>query len=133
MRIRRWRDAASARGSSGGAVPRGRGRSISVLISACALLAFPAAGETQALRCGSRLISAGDPAAKLQRYCGEPESVSTRLEQRGLFVHGRYFPGFLQEVVVEDWTYNFGPNKLMRQVQLVDGIVTEIELLGYGY
>jgi hypothetical protein len=97
------------------------------------LWASAAVAETQALRCGSRLIAPGDPAAKLREYCGEPESVYTRLEQRGSFVHGRYFPGFVQEVVVEEWTYNFGPNKLMRQVQVVDGVVGEIKLLGYGY
>lgn len=134
MHIRPRRGAASAHGPLGRSAGRSRGRrSIPALISSGALLAFAAAGETQALRCGSRLIAPGDPAAKLREYCGEPESVSTRLEQRGLFVHGRYFPGLLQEVVVEDWTYNFGPNKLMRQVRIVDGIVSEIELLGYGY
>ena len=34
---------------------------------------------------------------------------------------------------METWTYNFGPNKLMRRVRFVDGIVEEVETLGYGY
>ena len=37
------------------------------------------------------------------------------------------------EVPVEVWTYNFGPYKLMRRVRFVDGLVEEIETLGYGY
>jgi len=37
------------------------------------------------------------------------------------------------EVPIEIWTYNFGPYKLMRQVRFVDGVVDEIETLGYGY
>lgn len=102
-------------------------------VLACALLAFASHAETQSLRCGSKLISRGDPAAKMRRYCGEPEAIYSRFEQRGVFARGRYLPGFLEEVLVEDWTYNFGPNKLMRQVRVVDGIVEEIDLLGYGY
>jgi hypothetical protein len=135
VRIPRFRSPGSTRGRH----DRGNGlrgvlrRPIAILVSSAALLAFASGAETQAMRCGSRLISPGDPAAKLRQYCGEPESVSSRLEQRGVFVHGRYFPGFVEEVVVEDWIYNFGPNKLMRQVRVVDGIVREIALLGYGY
>jgi hypothetical protein len=34
---------------------------------------------------------------------------------------------------VEYWTYNLGPNKLMRRLRLEDGVVTEIETLGHGY
>jgi len=37
------------------------------------------------------------------------------------------------EVPVEYWTYNFGPNKLMRRIRFVDGLVEEIETLDYGY
>jgi hypothetical protein len=140
MRAQRFRRSAGADGGPSRGAPtqdrrrRGFRRFASrCLAPGCALLAFAAAGETQALRCGSKLISPGDPAAKLRQFCGEPESVYSRLEQRGLFVHGRYFPGFVQEIVVEDWTYNFGPNKLMRVVRVEDGIVREIELLGYGY
>ena len=48
---------------------------------------------------------------------------------------GRYYSygdGYV-EIPVEIWTYNFGPYKLMRQVRFVDGVIEEIETLGYGY
>lgn len=104
-----------------------------LLLAGVLLLALAASAEAQALRCGSRLISRGDSSAKLLRYCGEPETVSSHVEQVGLFAYGRFYPGFLREVLVEDWTYNFGPRKLMRRVRVVDGIVEDIDLLGYGY
>jgi hypothetical protein len=98
-----------------------------------ALVAFTSSSEAQAMRCGSKLIAPGDPSAKVRRFCGAPESIDSHLEQRGLFVHGRFYPGFVEEALVEDWTYNFGPSRLMRRVRIVDGIVNEIEVLGYGY
>lgn len=51
------------------------------------------------------------------------------------FLNGRYyyFGDAVVEVPVEVWTYNFGPYKLMRRVRFVDGLVEEIETLGYGY
>jgi hypothetical protein len=36
-------------------------------------------------------------------------------------------------VSVESWIYNLGPNKLMRRIRFEDGIVVQIETLGYGY
>ena len=35
--------------------------------------------------------------------------------------------------MVEDWTYNFGPYQLMRQVRLENGFVVDVKNLGYGY
>jgi len=36
-------------------------------------------------------------------------------------------------VMVEQWTYNLGPHRLMRVVHLEDGRVTQIETMGYGF
>ena len=44
-----------------------------------------------------------------------------------------FLPGGEIEVPVETWIYNLGPNKLMRRIRFEDGIVVEIETLGYGY
>ena len=40
--------------------------------------------------------------------------------------------GALEEVVVEEWTYNLGPRLLMRVVVLEDGYVEDVKHLGYG-
>jgi hypothetical protein len=48
--------------------------------------------------------------------------------RNGVAVHGA-----IEEVVVEEWTYNLGPRLLMRVVRLEDGYVEDIKHLGYGY
>ncbi|HEX5421790.1 MAG TPA: DUF2845 domain-containing protein [Gammaproteobacteria bacterium] len=108
--------------------------SLALLAAVFLLSVFACDAQAGALRCGSRLISPGDPAVKLLHYCGKPDSVSSsHYERRGFFRFGRYFPGFVEDVLVENWTYNFGPDRLMRQIRVVDGIVKDIESLGYGY
>src|SRR4051812_30663572 len=90
------------------------------------------------MRCGTKLIGEGSTRSEVAAKCGEPDEVVT---QRSVFRrpviwnHGRpYFIGESYiEVPVESWVYNFGPNKLMRRVRFEDGVVVEIETLGYGY
>lgn len=101
-------------------------------VAAAALLASGGAG---ALRCGHKLITKGDLDIEVQHYCGEPVAVSSRYALRTLVSpRGRVlFPDYTAEVLVEEWTYNFGPHRLMRVIRIEDGIVTDIEPLGYGF
>jgi hypothetical protein len=39
----------------------------------------------------------------------------------------------VQEVVVTEYVYNFGPRKLMRRLLFEGGVLVQIESLGYGY
>ena len=101
-----------------------------VLAAAALSLAAPA----HAFRCGSRIITRGDSADKILRYCGEPESVQRRYSERGyISEYGRRFPGFVEELIIEEWTFNFGPQKLMRVVRLENGFVADVKVLGYGH
>ena len=87
-----------------------------------------------AFRCGTRIITRGDPADKILRFCGEPVSVQTRYSQRGYInEYGRRFPGFIEELIIEEWTLNFGPQQLMRVVRIENGFVADVTVLGYGY
>ncbi len=104
---------------------------------AALLLALAVPASADGLRCGSRLVTNGDPRAKVRQFCGEPTDVQTRsILRRPYFNFGgrgyTYGDGYV-EVPVEIWTYNFGPYKLMRQIRFVDGLVEDIETLGYGY
>ena len=98
-------------------------------------VALPA--HADGMRCGSRLIRDGDARAEVRAFCGEPVDVQTRtILRRPVYnLRGRlvYSGDGLIEIPVETWTYNFGPNKLMRRVRFVDGLVDEVETLGYGY
>jgi hypothetical protein len=94
------------------------------------LVAVPA----HAFRCGSRIITRGDHADKILRFCGEPVSIQTRYSERGYIdEYGRRFRGFTEELIIEEWTFNFGPRQLMRVVRLENGFVADVKVLGYGY
>jgi len=102
-------------------------------VALAALLLLAAAAPAHAFRCGSRIITRGDPAEKVLHYCGEPVAVTQRLKQRSYFMEsGVRVRGALEEVVVEEWTYNLGPRLLMRVVVLEDGYVEDVKHLGYG-
>jgi Protein of unknown function (DUF2845) len=97
------------------------------------LAAMPAAAD--AMRCGSKLIAEEDSIEKVLFYCGEPVSK----ERYWIVRQPRYyigsneyaFPGE-EDVPVDRWTYDFGPNKLMRRLRFVAGVLESIETLGYG-
>ena len=100
-----------------------------------ALLLLPAVGRADAMRCGSKLISDGDPIEKVLEYCGQPtETQRTWIVRQPRFEYGGQeipFPG-TDEVPVDLWTYDFGPNQLMRRIRFVAGKVDSIETLDYG-
>ena len=99
------------------------------------ILGLASASNALAMRCGTRLISKGDHISKLLRYCGEPDFAQTRSAQRSYY--NRFgqvlFTGFYEEVLIQEWAFNLGPNKLMRVVKMENGVVTDVRHLGYGY
>lgn len=98
-----------------------------------ALLLLAAVSPAHAFRCGSRIITTGDHADEILRYCGEPASVQVRVLHLPYVRDWRPYPGIIDEVVVEEWVFNRGPHQLMRSVRLENGFVAEIKSLGYGY
>jgi hypothetical protein len=108
---------------------------ILALVAVVVLLLVPR--EALAFRCGSRLVTEGDQAAAAIAICGPPTDISrsTILRAPWVWRNGRAFrvPGDQIEVVVETWTYNFGPDRLMQRLRIEDGVVVEIRTLGYGY
>jgi hypothetical protein len=122
-----------------------------LLAASLVLLAEPAL----ALRCKGKLVKEGDPQAKVLKFCGEPVSAQQRIIYRSgvphpwvgrrlavesdgtavssteeeLLIHNRS----VVEVLIEEWTYNFGPHRLMRVVRFENGLVADVTGLGYGY
>jgi hypothetical protein len=99
-----------------------------------------------AMRCGSRLVSEGDPRDKLLSDCGQPSSVEAWDEEQyeyfGRPPNSRDYREFERYgnsyrvrswVRVEIWTYNYGPSRFVDFVRLENGIVRRIYSGGYGY
>lgn len=70
------------------------------------LLLLTSAAEAATLRCGSALISGGDPSSEVLSKCGEPLSRDFLGYREVLDAYG-----FRNEVTVEEWTY--GPRNGM--------------------
>lgn len=83
------------------------------------------AGAADSMRCGSRLVAVEALAAEILGACGEPDF-------RDVFSYpGIDGPGVIADV--EQWTYNFGSNQLLRVLKLRNGKLTDIESDGYGF
>ena len=100
-----------------------------------------------ALRCDNRVVSEGLTIAEVRKYCGAPISTQQRTVVIERALRGSSQAGFKQrnnqplifeervyeEVQVDEWTYNFGPRRFMSLIRFINGRVTEVEDLGYGY
>ncbi|OAI09527.1 hypothetical protein A1353_04250 [Methylomonas methanica] len=98
------------------------------------MLAF--AGDAFALRCGHKLVQVGDYKSEVLEKCGEPDSVEQRRAIRGSRLRHPY--GALEidqfeEVLIEEWIYNFGPRKFQQLLEFEDGELKKIRNLSYGY
>lgn len=96
-----------------------------------------AAAAPGSFRCGNDLVLEGDVRSRVRVKCGEPTEVSHSVAWRSpVYWHHGYpyhLGGSVREVPVEVWTYNRGPNSFMRRLRFEDGVLIEIETLGYGY
>ncbi len=120
-----------------------------IILSITALTSVHAAS----LRCGVRLITAGDLKARVLAECGEPDHVEVWEEER--LYRFRHHPGYYglydnfeyqnrdyahgkpyrirKLVIVERWTYNHGPGRFMDHLRLENGIVRHITSGDYGF
>lgn len=104
---------------------------VTPMIRATILLIFLAASSPAwALRCGTRLVGPGDQDFQVRSRCGEPIWIERSSELEILGAHGPYERQ--RETPVEAWTYNFGPQSLMRRLVFRNGVMTREETLGYG-
>lgn len=118
-----------------------------ILIAALAFFAGLAPDVAQAFRCGSKLVVEGMHEQEVIAICGEPE---TR-RQIGYAIRPwdprrgrprspgwtRYrdpaFGHLVEEVVITEFVYNFGPRRLMQRLVFEGGLLARIEALGYGH
>jgi Protein of unknown function (DUF2845) len=88
------------------------------------------------MRCGSRIIDRGTSSAEVTSFCGAPAQVdrTTAYRNGATTVDGNgRVTGIGADVQIEFWTYNFGPNQLMERVRIEDGVVVDVQSLGYGF
>ena len=102
-----------------------------------------ATAGAEGMRCGNRLISTGDSTYEVRSRCGEPADATrrteTRTERRRVRVacaNGEARCDREQEVsaevVVDEWTYDFGPQRFVHYLTFLDGKLARVATGSYG-
>lgn len=112
---------------------------------ALAGLLIAGSARADSLRCGSRLVSSGDSLYKVRSVCGEPDAASRRIELRTLRRYvtvpcpvGRQqrscsaVEEYTVEIVIDEWTYDFGSNRFIQYVFFEQGVLSRVESGSYG-
>lgn len=117
------------------------------LLVAFLLLGLLATAPAHAFRCGNKLVREDMHEAQVRRACGDPTTVrylGTAVRNVNIPIRRRVIPGvnedrngyygyYIQEVVLTEYVYNFGPRKFMRRLVFEGGVLVSIEKIGYGY
>lgn len=88
-----------------------------------------------ALRCSGKIIAPGDRPSRVIALCGEPADV--REYEKEIVLHDRYrygpFALVRKRFLVEAWSYNFGPRRLMQILTFHNGKLVDIETGPRGF
>jgi hypothetical protein len=91
-------------------------------------------GNLFAFRCGSELVEKGDRKIEVLKKCGEPASVDEwEVFRRIPAFRSGLGAGGLEKARVEEWTYNFGPQRFLQIYRFENGEVVEMEYGDYGF
>ena len=84
--------------------------------------------------CDSSIVRTGLAKLDLLERCGDPALMEIRKENLGLGAHrGSQLLDNSAPRDVEVWTYDFGPQQLVRFAIIADGVVIRVETGGHGY
>ena len=102
--------------------------------------------RADSLSCNQRIVSTGDSRYQVRSVCGEPDDATQRIEYRTLRGRaagpctrsgGKTRCGQTEEIVVEivvdEWTYDFGRNRFIEYVTFEQGRLTSVKSGSYGY
>ena len=90
------------------------------------------AQASDSLICTGGIISVGDIASDLVKKCGQPIYTSQR-EQKIVEEDAINGARIITTFVIDDWTFNFGPDRFQYRLLLKNGRVWKIDSLDYGY
>lgn len=113
---------------------------------ACALGLFVSSTAlADGMRCGDDLVLEGDSTQQVRSTCGEPDAERQRVEYRTVRTHvpgpcveqqGQRVCGHMQEhtitIVIDEWTYDTGPDNLVRFAIFEQGRLRDVELGRHG-
>lgn len=87
--------------------------------------------NAHAFDCNNQIVSIGDTKFEVKAKCGEPTSKEVFNEE----IIRKIDPTTRQRIfaIIEEWTYNLGPQQFIRILTFKNGRLTNIETGGYGF
>lgn len=85
----------------------------------------PSVAAADSMSCDGGIVSVGDSRLDLFAKCGPPALQEAEPVAAAIYVD--------LSLLIERWTYNFGPQRFIQIVSLQGGKVIAIERGGYGY
>jgi hypothetical protein len=117
----------------------------SIVMFPVALAVTASEAQADGMRCGRRLVSSGDSLYRVRSVCGEPDDaqrrVVTQTERRRVRVpcgerrtesRCERTEEYSRDVVVDEWTYDFGEQRFIRYLTFVDGRLESVSTGSYG-
>ncbi len=86
--------------------------------------------EAETFRCGDRVVSLGDTKADVVIKCGDTDLKDSHEES--IIKSIDPFTKQKVTVIVDEWTYNLGPDSLIRILRFENGKLVDIKTGGYG-
>ena len=116
---------------------------LALVVGAAAAALFPCLlAADSGFRCESgRLVGVGDHMYEVQKKCGDPDFAGQRIEKRRVKVkvkdrQGSYGEEVSEEreveILLDEWTYDLGPQRFIRNVVFENGRVIHVGTGGYG-
>lgn len=115
-----------------------------VLAVLCGLAGVSTALADDSLRCKNKLVSLGNSPYDVQALCGPPDFARQRVERRAVRnqVRANCGPNDLRcsstvidsiEVPIDEWTYDFGSNRLVQYLTFEAGKLIAVRTGNYGH
>ena len=100
------------------------------------LMFLLSSAQAYALRCGTELVSIDDHFTEVLRKCGNPAHINTWVEYKYYPIQLDHYPFYTSAygaVTIEEWLYNFGPQRFMQLLRFENGKLRKLSSLDYGY
>jgi hypothetical protein len=82
--------------------------------------------------CGRSIINEGKSIEYVLEKCGQPSYSQEHTEYRVLR-QTPPAPDIVEPIIIQEWRYNFGPNRFMRYLRFENGILKATKSIGRGH
>ncbi|HET6339107.1 MAG TPA: DUF2845 domain-containing protein [Polyangiales bacterium] len=126
--------------------PRRSGRWVLLFLAGdliAGLLLNAAGASANGMRCENKLVQPGDSQYEVKTLCGPPDDIQQRTESRrvqravqrpcpnGRGVCSTVIDDWV-DVIVDEWTYDFGPNRFLQYLTFESGKLVLVRSGPYG-